>query len=112
MQDNIEVQHRHVIQDLMNLGQYHIPLEDLEIDNTSVIGSGGFGRVVRGELSVYPSVVAVKWLRSDGTRTCRKKTYSRDEGVVDATVSQHPPLDWVLLERELETGTGRVPNPA
>ncbi|KAG8984000.1 hypothetical protein FRB93_006839 [Tulasnella sp. JGI-2019a] len=70
-QDSAEVQRQHLSQDLMNLGSYRIPLEDLEIDDTSVIGRGGFGVVVCGKLSGYPSVVAVKRLRSDETQDIR-----------------------------------------
>ncbi|KAG8987181.1 hypothetical protein FRB94_002101, partial [Tulasnella sp. JGI-2019a] len=56
---------------LADLGQYHIPFERLEIDESSVIGRGGFGVVMRGKLSGYHSEVAIKRLRSDETRDIR-----------------------------------------
>ncbi|KAG9024280.1 hypothetical protein FRB95_011724 [Tulasnella sp. JGI-2019a] len=56
---------------LASLGRHHIPLEHLEIDESSVIGRGGFGIVMRGKMLGYHSDVAVKRLKSDETRDIR-----------------------------------------
>ncbi|KAG9014347.1 hypothetical protein FRB94_012753 [Tulasnella sp. JGI-2019a] len=56
---------------LMGLGSHRIPREHLEIDESSVIGRGGFGVVMRGKLFGYRSDVAVKRLRTDETRDIR-----------------------------------------
>ncbi|KAG8989972.1 hypothetical protein FRB94_013835 [Tulasnella sp. JGI-2019a] len=56
---------------LADLGMYCIPLQNLEIDERDMIGSGGFGVVTQGRLSGYPSAVAVKRLRSDDAKDIR-----------------------------------------
>ncbi|KAG9006704.1 hypothetical protein FRB95_000584 [Tulasnella sp. JGI-2019a] len=56
---------------LADLGQHHIPLETLDIDERNVIGRGGYGVVTRGTFSGYPLPVAVKRLRSDNTKDMR-----------------------------------------
>ncbi|KAG8984002.1 hypothetical protein FRB93_006841 [Tulasnella sp. JGI-2019a] len=67
----VDPHHQRLNRELMDLGQYRILLQDLEIDETSVIGRGGFGVVLYGKLSGYPSPVAVKRLRSDETQDIR-----------------------------------------
>ncbi|KAG9031569.1 hypothetical protein FRB95_002563, partial [Tulasnella sp. JGI-2019a] len=56
---------------LMGLGRHRIPLEHLEIHESSVIGRGGFGVVTRGKMLGYHSEMAVKRLTSDETRDMR-----------------------------------------
>ncbi|KAG8981518.1 hypothetical protein FRB93_008574 [Tulasnella sp. JGI-2019a] len=56
---------------LVGLGGHRIPLEHLEIDESSVIGRGGFGVLMRGKMRDYHSDVAVKRLTSDETRDIR-----------------------------------------
>ncbi|KAG9021463.1 hypothetical protein FRB95_002063 [Tulasnella sp. JGI-2019a] len=56
---------------LAGLGRHHIPLEHLEIDESSVIGRGGFGVVTRGRMLGYHYDVAIKRLKSDETRDIR-----------------------------------------
>ncbi|KAG9034282.1 hypothetical protein FRB95_013440 [Tulasnella sp. JGI-2019a] len=56
---------------LAGLGDYRIPREHLEIDESSVVGKGGFGVVIRGRLFGYNSEVAIKRLQSDETQDIR-----------------------------------------
>ncbi|KAG9002625.1 Negative regulator of mitotic exit [Tulasnella sp. JGI-2019a] len=67
----IEQQVEHLKTALAGLGQHRIPLRHLEIDESSVIGRGGFGVVLRGKMFGYHSEVAIKRLQSDGTRDIR-----------------------------------------
>ncbi|KAG9001709.1 hypothetical protein FRB94_004588 [Tulasnella sp. JGI-2019a] len=61
----------HLNRALESLGCYRIPLKHLDIDESSEIGKGGFGVVMRGTMIGYHSEVAIKRLRSDETRDIR-----------------------------------------